>query len=139
MAEDLRVRELGGQNDAHRWKEEQPEEPPGEPPPDQLPVDDVVVQAPSLREPRLLNRSGAAHAPSLLSGRRDCHCRYITRSGSDARPRIAGGPISSGPVRPGGGAVPAQPLAPSGIVMGRVVCQRAWRLHSAVTATSEAP
>src|SRR5205823_11247613 len=44
VAEELGVGELGGQDDAHGRKDEQPEKPAGEPPADHLPVDDLVVE-----------------------------------------------------------------------------------------------
>src|SRR2546426_6161383 len=52
--------------------------------------------------------------------------------------RIVGAPSSSGPTRPGGGAVPAHPPAPSGIGMARAGCQRAGRLPSGGAAAPEA-
>src|SRR5206468_2874818 len=60
VAEELGVGELGGQDDAHGRKDEQPEKPAGEPPADHLPVDDLVVEAPRVYIHRLASPPAAA-------------------------------------------------------------------------------
>ena len=53
--------------------------------------------------------------------------------------RMAGGRILSSAARLGGGAGAAHPPAPSAMLMDRVLDQRPWTVHSAVTVTSENP
>ena len=93
VAEEFRVRELSGQDDAQRREEEEPEEAPGEPAPDQRPIDDVVVQALRLGDPRLPNVSGAGHARSPMKASRPrqsprYHEKRIGCTASNRCPRL---------------------------------------------------